>query len=266
MPKVSVAMGIYNVGKTLAESLDSLLKQTFQDFEIILCNDASTDNTIEIARKYQKKYPDKIVIIENKRNMGLNYTLNHCLEYCKGEYVARMDGDDLCSPSRFQKQVDFLDGHPEFAFVSSSMNYFDDDGEWGTSKEKEEPVAEDFKYGIPFCHAPVMIRKEVYEAVGGYTVDKRLLRVEDYNLYMKIYVKGYKGYNIQEPLYSMRDGRDAISRRKLKYRFNECYAKCLAIRELNLSKLDYVFVLRPIIVGLLPLWLYKKLHKKRLSK
>lgn len=266
MPKVSVAMGIYNVGETLAESLDSLLAQTFQNFEIVLCNDGSTDNTLDIAKQYQEKYPDKVVIVENEHNMGLNFTLNHCLENCSGEYVARMDGDDLCDPTRFQKQVDFLDNNPEYGFVSSWMNYFDEGGFWGVSNEKECPTKYDFKYGIPFCHAPVMVRREVYNAVEGYTVDKKLLRVEDYNLYMKMYAKGYKGYNIQEPLYSMRDGRDAISRRKFKFRINEFYAKCLAVKELSLPKWNYVFAFRPIIVGLLPLSLYKILHKKKMKK
>lgn len=266
MPKVSVAIGIYNVGNTLAESLDSIFAQTFQDFEVVMCDDGSTDNTVNIANVYKEKYPEKVVIIQNEHNMGLNYTLNHCLQYVKGEYVARMDGDDLCDSTRFQKQVDFLDNHPEYGFVSSPMKYFDENGYWGVGNEKEYPTKDDFKNGSPFCHAPVMIRKEVYDAVNGYTVDKRLLRVEDYNLFTKIYALGYKGYNIQEPLYSMRDGRDAISRRKFKFRLNEFYARCIAIKKLHLSVSAYLYAFRPIIVGLLPLPIYKFMHKRNLKK
>ncbi|MFQ9065328.1 MAG: glycosyltransferase family 2 protein [Eubacterium sp.] len=107
-PLVSVIMGIYNCADTLAESLDSLLVQTYQNFEIIMCNDGSTDNTFEIAKQYNDKYSDRIVLIENAKNMGLNYTLNHCLEYCKGEYIARMDGDDISLPLRFEKEVSFF--------------------------------------------------------------------------------------------------------------------------------------------------------------
>ena len=266
MPKISVAMGIFNVEETLGEALDSLLNQTYQDFDIVLCDDGSSDNTLQIAKEYQNRFPDKIIILQNEHNMGLNYTLNHCLEHCSGEYVARMDGDDLCDETRFEKQVNFLDSHPEYAFVSSPMKYFDENGYWGESHEKECPDAMDFIYGIPFSHAPVMVRKEVYDAVGGYSVDERLLRVEDYNLYMKMYAKGYKGYNLQEPLYSMRDGRDAISRRKFKFRLNEAYSKRLAVKELGLPKWAYIYSFRPIIVGLLPLPIYKFLHKKRMSK
>ena len=266
MPKISVAMGIFNVEETLGEALDSLLNQTYQDFDIVLCDDGSSDKSLQIAKEYQNRFPNRIIVLQNEKNMGLNYTLNHCLEHCSGEYVARMDGDDLCDETRFEKQVAFLDFHPEYAFVSSPMKYFDENGYWGESHEIECPVAMDFIYGIPFSHAPVMVRKEVYDAVGGYSVDEKLLRVEDYNLYMKMYAKGYKGYNLQEPLYSMRDGRDAISRRKFKFRLNEAYAKRLAVKELGLPKWAYIYSFRPIIVGLLPLPIYKFLHKKRMSK
>lgn len=262
-PRISVIMGIYNCADTLGESLDSLFNQSLQDFEVILCDDGSLDNTLEIANDYKLKFPEKIVIIQNEHNMGLNYTLNHCLENANGEYIARMDGDDLCDPTRFEKQVAFLDANPDYGFVSSWMNYFDENGYWGVSSEKQTPIALDFRFGSPFCHAPVMVRKKVYDAVGGYTVDKRLLRVEDYNLFMKMYALGYKGYNIQEPLYSMRDGRDAISRRKFKFRINEAYAKNLAVKELNMPKWNYIYSLRPILVGLLPTPIYKFLHKKK---
>lgn len=264
-PLISVIMGIYNCADTLEESLNSIIQQTYQNFEIIMCNDGSTDETINVAKKFKNMYPDRIVIIENDENKGLNYTLNHCLKYAKGEYIARMDGDDLCDPTRFEKELNFLIAHPEYAIVSTPMKYFDENGVWGTSCAIEKPSAESFKYGTPFCHAPVMVRKEAYEAVGGYTDEKKLIRVEDYNLFMKMYMLGYKGYNLQEPLYSMRDGREAIERRKFKFRINETYAKCLAIKNLKLSKICYLYALRPIIVGLLPLPVYKILHKKRLS-
>ena len=100
-------MGIYNCASTLQEALDSLYAQTYQDFEIILCEDGSKDNTYEIALENQKQH-DNIVLLRNPHNMGLNQTLNNCLAVAKGEYIARMDGDDLCNPTRFEKQVKFL--------------------------------------------------------------------------------------------------------------------------------------------------------------
>ena len=108
-----------------------------------------------------------------------------------------------------------------------------------------------------------MVRKEAYQAVDGYSVSDKLLRVEDYHLWVKMYAKGYRGMNIQEPLYSMRDDRDAQGRRKFKYRLNEAYVKKIAIQELGLKKRSYIWCLRPIIIGLLPRSIYRSIHRKK---
>ena len=118
----------------------------------------------------------------------------------------------------------------------------------------------------PFCHAACMIRTNAFLDVKGYTVDKRLLRVEDLHLWMKLYAKNHYGYNIQEPLYKMRDDRNAYSRRKFKYRINESYIKILTIKTFHFSWRYIVYALRPIIVGLLPNFLYDKLHKWSLKR
>ena len=101
MARISVIMGIYNCASTLVEALDSLYAQTYQDFKIILCEDGSTDDTFEVAQQYASRH-DNIVLIRNDKNMGLNYTLNRCLELVDTEYVARMDGDDISLPTRFE--------------------------------------------------------------------------------------------------------------------------------------------------------------------
>ena len=101
--KISILMGIYNCADTLSQAIDSLLSQTYPHWKLIMCDDGSTDNTYNIAKQYTKKYPEKIILIKNKKNMGLNFTLNHCLEYADTKYVARMDGDDVSLPQRFEK-------------------------------------------------------------------------------------------------------------------------------------------------------------------
>lgn len=133
MARISVLMGIYNCASTLVEALDSLENQTYKDFRIILCDDGSKDNTLQVAQDYAKKY-DNVIVIWNERNMGLNYTLNHCLKYADTEYVARMDGDDISLSIRFEKEVAFLDAHPEYAVVSAPMIYFDEKGEFSRRK------------------------------------------------------------------------------------------------------------------------------------
>ena len=136
--KVSIIMGIYNCANTLEEAIESLLQQTYHDWELIMCDDGSQDNTYEIAEKFSKKY-ENIIVFQNERNMGLNYTLNRCLERANGVYIARMDGDDFSLATRLEKEVAFLDQHKEYAIVSTNMIYFDENGEWGKSNMLEFP-------------------------------------------------------------------------------------------------------------------------------
>lgn len=265
-PTISIISGIFNCADTLAEAIDSILAQTVTGWEWILCDDASSDNTYKIAQEYADRYPGKFVLLKNEQNMGLNYTLNRCLEHAKGKYIARMDGDDVCLPERFAVELEALETNPDISIVSTDMEFFDETGTWGRISHPEYPKNMDFLAGSPFCHAPCMVRKEAYDAVGGYSVEKKLLRVEDYHLWVKMYAKGFKGRNIPQPLYKMRDDRNAYNRRKFRYRLNESYVRLLLVKELKLPFYTAVYALRPIIVGLLPKKLYDSLHKSKLSQ
>lgn len=260
--KISVIMGIYNCSSTLDEAIGSLLNQTYKDWELIMCDDGSTDNTFEIAECYAKKYSN-IHLYRNDKNMGLNYTLNKCLGYANGKYIARMDGDDISLPERFEKEIDFLESNKEYSIVSTPMEYFDNSGVFSVGKGGKEPSVKSFPKGTPFCHAPCMVKREAYDAVGGYSVSPKLLRVEDWHLWIKMYSNGYKGYILDEPLYMMRDDRDAVNRRNFKSRINEARVSLLAVKMLKLPVWMGIYSLRPIIVGLLPLKLYTYLHKNR---
>jgi glycosyltransferase EpsE len=264
MARISVLIGIYNCASTLTEALDSLYAQTYKDFKIILCDDGSTDDTYAVAKKHADTHGN-IVLVRNKQNMGLNYTLNHCLKYADTEYCARMDGDDISLPTRFEKEINFLDTHPEYAIVSCPMIYFDEKGEFGKGSAESVPQKESFIKGSPFCHAPCMIRTEAYKKVGGYSIDIRLLRVEDDHLWFKLYAAGYKGYNLSEPLYMMRDDRNAISRRNWKNRRNEIYVRSIGYRMLKLPWYTQIYALRPLLAYLAPQWIYKIYHRQRLK-
>lgn len=253
-------MGIYNCASTLPEALDSLLAQTYQGFKVIMCDDGSTDNTYEVASKYADKY-NNFILIKNDMNEGLNYTLNHCLDYADTELIARMDGDDISLPHRFEEEINFLDRHPDFSIVSGPMKYFDENGFFMEKHGKGEITKMDFILGSPFCHAPCMVRKKAYDAVSGYTVDKRLLRVEDYHLWFKMYAAGFKGFMLKNPVYAMRDDRNALTRRNWKNRKNEAYVRFIGYKMLKLPFWTFIFCLRPIILSLLPIGLYNYLHK-----
>lgn len=260
--RISVIMGIYNCASTLIEALDSLYAQTYQDFKIILCDDCSTDNTYNVAEDYASKH-DNIILIKNEKNLRLAATLNHCLEYANTEYVARMDGDDISLSTRFEKEVKFLDEHPEYALVSCPMIYFDEYGDWGKGTSKEEPQIIDFIKGSPFCHAPVMMRRSALNEIGNYTVKKTLRRGQDYYLWHKFYLAGYKGYNLQDHLYKMRDDKNATHRRTFKDRFNATKVRLEVYKHLNIPLYYYPTAFKGLIVGMLPKSIYKKLHQQR---
>lgn len=262
-PRISVIMGIYNCAPTLAEALDSLLAQTCQDFKVIMCDDGSSDNTLDVAFGYVERFPDKFILIRNEYNKGLNKTLNHCLEYADTEYVARMDGDDISMPERFEKEIEFLDTHPEIAIVSTPMIYFDENGDFREGARGDHyPDKKDFVKGTPFCHAPCMVRKVAYEAVGGYSVDTKLLRVEDYHLWFKMYAKGFRGYILPAPLYKMRDDRNAIARRTWRNRINEFHVRRIGYSMLSIPWHKRLWMFRPIAIALLPTPIYNYFHRK----
>lgn len=263
MARITVLMGIFNCATTLAEALDSLLAQTYQDFKVVMCDDGSTDDTAAVAQTYVDRYPGKFILIRNKRNLGLNQTLNNCLALADTEYCARMDGDDLSLPDRFEEEVKFLDTNPEYAIVSTPMIYFDEHGEFRRGGDKMHVVtAKDFKNGSPFCHAPCMVRTSAYKNVGGYSVSNKLLGVEDYHLWFKMYANGYKGCRLAEPLYMMRDDRNAASRRTFKRYMRVAYVMSTGLRMIKMPFYYQIYALRPIITAMLPKPIYNYFHRK----
>lgn len=266
--KISIIMGVYNCSSTLEEAINSILNQTYSNWEFIICDDGSNDNTYEIALSYREKYPEKFIVIRNEKNMGLNYTLNHCLEYATGEYIARMDGDDISLPERFEKEVEFLNNNPEYSIVSTPMIFFDENGDWGYSTQIDYPKKKDFiKFSPVHCHAPCMIKREAYIAVDGYTIDKRMIRFEDVNLWYKLYAKGYIGHNLKEPLYKMRDNQNAYRRRNLKSRMNGIYVTYIGFKLFKFPWYIYIYIIidfiKHFIKGVIPEKIYMYFHKKR---
>jgi glycosyltransferase EpsE len=260
-PKISIIMGIYNCESTLAESIDSLFNQTIQNFELIMCDDGSKDDTYSIAKEYVDKYSN-IILLKNDINKGLNYTLNYCLKYARGEYIARQDGDDISLPKRFEEEINFLEYNSHVAFVSCLMVSFDENGDFKINKYMPYPQKIDLVRRSQFAHPCCMIRKKVLDDVNGYTESKHLLRVEDYHLWFKIYSKGYIGHNIQKPLYKFRDDINAYKRRNLMNRINVMHVRHIGIKLLNMSFFYNIYSLRDIVILLIPRWLYSYLHKK----
>jgi glycosyltransferase EpsE len=264
--KVSVIMGIYNCEDTLAESIDSIISQTYVNWELIMCDDASTDNTYILAQEYVNKYPDKITLLRNKSNLKLSATLNHCLKYAKGDYIARMDGDDISLPTRFEKQIQFLSDHPQYDLVGTAMVTFDQNGDKTIRKTVEMPDQKTIFVMAPFAHATIIARKEVYRKLNGYTVSGRTVRGQDFDLWIRFFKCGFSGYNLQEALYKVREGETDYKRRTVKAGWGITRTLCKGVMLLKLPKYYYILAFKPLVSGLMPNKLMFVYHKLKDSK
>ena len=266
MPELSIIMGIYNCEKTLPSAIDSILAQTYTDWEFILCDDGSSDGTYKIASQYKEKYPDKFILLKNSKNIGLPETLNNCLKSANGSYIARMDGDDISLPDRFQKQMDFLKSNPDIDCVGTGMTRFDNNGDFDNVYPIEKPDKFTLKM-YPLCyHATLIMKKTCYDAIGGYVSIPRTLRCEDIDMWFRFASKGFKAANISECLYKVREDRDAIKRRKFKYAVNTVKTNFYGFRLLNYPICLYPFAFKPVVSQLIPYKVKVKLNQKKNCK
>jgi len=184
-PKVSVLMPAYNAELYIDQAIQSILDQTFEDFECIIIDDCSTDRTWEIIQRYADQ-DDRIIAIRNEHNLKICKTLNKWIALARGQYIARMDADDISLPQRFQLQVDYLDAHDEVGIVWGSMQMFNDLWVIGTRTYHQSDVEirrHIFRYS-PFCHPAVMIRSSALELSGWY--NESWVFAEDYDLYFRL--------------------------------------------------------------------------------
>ncbi len=262
-PKVSIIMGIYNCEETLSESIESIINQSYKNWELIMCDDCSKDRTFEIASKYADLYKNQIKLIRNDRNLTLGPTLNKCIKLVEGKYIARQDGDDLSDINRIEKQVNFIENNPEYDLVGTGMTSFDNFGTYARRLTKVVPKKQELMRGTTFSHATILMKANVMKVLNGYSEEDYAKRVEDYDLWFRFFEKGYKGYNLQEYLYYVREDRDAYKRKNLKNRINEVNIMIRGIKRLNLSKSYYVMLLKPIIAAIVPNNMLMKYHKAK---
>lgn len=261
--KVSVIMAAYNSEDTIAESIDSILNQTFNDWELIICDDGSTDTTYQIIQGYAADYPEKIIPIQNERNSKLPYSLNHCLKYATGEYIARMDADDRSYPDRLEKQLTYLLEHPEIDVVGTGMTCFDQDRITGERLPPKEPSPSIIGMGVPFFHATIMMKKAAYDALGGYSLKDYVLRCEDVDLWIRFFAKGFQGANLQEPLYYVREDLAASQRRNFKNATNASKTLLYGFRENGYPLKQYLYVIKPILSVLIPQKIKYAINQRR---
>ena len=209
MPTISVIMPVFNGEKFLSKAIESILNQTFSDFELIIINDGSTDNTENIIEKY--KTMDKRIIVKNQKNKGLTKSLNIAISIAKGEYIARQDADDISLLNRFEKQIFWLI-NKKYEMVFSRAYY--------NSKERITPRFSYFlpKYLLlnffnPFIHGSMLVKKNTLLNIGGY--DENFIYSQDYKLYCDLLENNMKYKYIIEPLYILNTHDNSISKQRM---------------------------------------------------
>ncbi len=182
MPRISVIMPAYNAEAYIGEAIDSILAQTFSDFELLVIDDGSSDSTPEIIESYSDP---RVRLVRNPHNMGVARTLNHGLDLAVGEYIARMDADDIALPERFARQVAFMDAHPEVAVCACAISFFG--ASRGTRFFSTLPgqLKVDLLFGNCFAHPTVMLRAALFGR-EGYRYDPSFSRMEDFDLWCRV--------------------------------------------------------------------------------
>lgn len=243
--KISIIMGVRNGGDRFLNAVKSIEEQTYTNWEFIICDDGSTDDTYQKLMEYARD-KSRYQIIRNEKNIGLAATLNHCLEHCTGTFIARMDDDDFSYPDRFEKQLAYLREHPEMAFVSSSADLFDGQQVVGQRVLLSAPTKKDLVYGSRFIHPATMFRAEALAAVGGYRVSEETIRGQDYDLFMRLYGAGFRGGNLTKPVFRYTEDKAAIKRRTLKARIGEMKIRIHGYKAMKVMHWAFPFVLKPL--------------------
>jgi glycosyltransferase involved in cell wall biosynthesis len=204
-PILSVLLPVYNAEKYLASAIESILHQTYSNFNFIIINDGSTDNSLNILQSFAKN--DKRIQLINRENKGLVYTLNEGLALIKTPYVARMDADDIALPRRFEKQMEYILNNKDCLLLGSRVIIIDSDGDeicemgdYYSHEEIDQGLLE--KKGQLIYHPSIIFQKDIIDQLGGYR--SKYPHVEDLDLFLRVSEQG-KIENLKEPLLKYRE-------------------------------------------------------------
>jgi len=252
-------MPVYNAGRFLVPAIESILKQTYQNIECIIVDDQSTDNSWDVIRAYQKRYPNNIVAVQTdkKTNAAGNGATNFGLQFAKGAYIARMDADDISHPKRIEKQVAYMEEHPEILLLGTQATVIDANGKETGVKTVPLTHEDIYKtYGIvhPMIHPSIMVRRKMLPNPDKLYAMKYGVN-DDYYTFFRLLNLG-KFANLPEPLISYRIHGDNASLIHVKEKFrNSVKIRMDAIFHMN-YQLSFqaliLMMLQFIIIGILP--------------
>jgi glycosyltransferase involved in cell wall biosynthesis len=221
-PGITILMPVYNGEKYLAGAVESILGQTFENFEFLIFDDGSTDRTLEIL----KRQPDKrIKLIENKENLGIARNLNRGIALAKGKYIARMDADDISLPTRLEEQLKFMETNRHIAVCGTWIKFIGREVKWVENNILKDPSNPEeircrFLFNCVLKHPSVIMRKDVLHQ-EGYLYNEKINRAEDYDMWVRI-SKKYKLSNLEKVLLKYRVHDESISRVHKKVNVEQC--------------------------------------------
>lgn len=267
-PKISVLMGVYYRSanlKLLERSVASILEQDESSLELLLCDDGS----IPAAQRLLEGLAagdGRLHLLREGSLFSLPEKLNACLAQARAPFLARMDDDDYSRPDRFSRQLAFLQEHPSAAFVGSGASLRRGGVPVGVRSFPSYPTVRDFLFVQPFLHPTLLFRREALLAVGGYSLDRRCLLCEDYDLLLRLYEAGFAGANLPEPLVDYTVPETARGHRTMGHRWNETVTRYRRFRALGLLPGAWPYVVKPLAVGLVPEVLLGKLKEHTYGK
>ena len=219
-PLVSAIMTVYNGEKFVEESLQSLLMQDFRDFEVGIILDGCTDNTEKIVSRVMNNFPGSFFISIKRSKEGISARRNELVERAEGKYIAIQDADDISFPNRFSKEVEYLNENPDVFCIGSWVINIDEEGnDIRVSNYPPENHVDITKMVIEDCRNPIMdpttmFRKKDFLELGGYSTDKEIWTVPDFDLWLRAISARKKFHNFQEPLIKYRINSKGVTRSK----------------------------------------------------
>lgn len=249
-PKVSVILPVFNQERYVKEAVNSIIRQSFRDFELIIVDDGSTDDSFKIISRIKDP---RIKIIRNKKNIGLTKSLNKALKVAKGEFLARMDGDDIAYPDRLYLELEAFKKNKNLYLVGSQADLIDKNGGMlkttniPTSYRSIKKVA--VRYN-PFIHPTIMFRKKLLTKIGFY--NQKFRYAQDYDLILRALTQ-FECQNLPKPLLGLRVTESAVSISKHRQQqLTALLIRLIAIFKYKYPLYNLIFLVKPLISALIP--------------
>lgn len=257
-------MGVYGNELLLPDleaSVKSIRGQTITDWEFLISDTGSAVTIRSYLDRLAREDP-RIKLIRQDGAIRLPNKLNLCLAAARGEFIARQDADDRSLPARFEKQLFFLNEHPEISFAGCSVYLREGETICGERCFPLFPETADFRFSLPYIHPSLMFRRKTLAAVDGYSESPRAVLCEDYDLLLRMYAKGLRGANLPDKLYEYQVSDQDYKKRKFRHRYNESVTRWRRFRDLGMLPRAFPYVVKPLAVGLLPGRILQAIHRK----